>query len=230
MNIRLTPNGGSAVFLCMLPESVKFGGAGKFMTYGIIALGDVKVPRGSALDEISWSGTFPGKNRRKSPFVKKDYWQDPRKYIKLFRQWRDDGTKVNVTISGTGINMDTYVSQFDGKFSGGYGDFEYNVKFVEAQEIVISTVGKNKNNNKSGTQGTDSKKPRKESKKKAAETSKPKPTTRTYTVKSGDCLWRIAQQFLGNGARYTEIYNLNRNKISNPNLIYPGQVLTIPAS
>lgn len=55
------------------------------------------------------------------------------------------------------------------------------------------------------------------------------PQTSTYTVKKGDCLWNIAKKLLGNGARYTEIYDLNRDKIKNPNLIYPGQVLTIPA-
>ena len=53
-------------------------------------------------------------------------------------------------------------------------------------------------------------------------------TARTYTVKSGDCLWKIAKQFYGNGAQYTKIYNANRDKIKNPNLIYPNQVLTIP--
>lgn len=58
-------------------------------------------------------------------------------------------------------------------------------------------------------------------------TSAPKVTT--YTVKSGDCLWNIAKKYLGNGARYTEIYNLNKDKIKNPNLIYVGQVLTLPA-
>lgn len=51
---------------------------------------------------------------------------------------------------------------------------------------------------------------------------------KTYTVKSGDCLWKIAKQFYGNGAQYTKIYNANTDKIKNPNLIYPGQVLTIP--
>ena len=51
---------------------------------------------------------------------------------------------------------------------------------------------------------------------------------RTYTVKSGDCLWKIAKQFYGNGAQYTKIYDANRDKIKNPNLIYPGQVFTIP--
>ena len=55
-----------------------------------------------------------------------------------------------------------------------------------------------------------------------------KPTAKTYTVKSGDCLWTIAKKYYGNGAQYTKIYNANKDKISNPNLIYIGQVLTIP--
>lgn len=54
------------------------------------------------------------------------------------------------------------------------------------------------------------------------------PKTKTYTVKSGDCLWNIAKKYYGNGARYSDIFNVNKDKISNPNLIYPGQVLTIP--
>lgn len=53
----------------------------------------------------------------------------------------------------------------------------------------------------------------------------------TYTVVRGDCLWNIAKRFYGSGAKYTVIYNANRGVIGgNPNLIYPGQVLTIPAA
>ncbi len=51
---------------------------------------------------------------------------------------------------------------------------------------------------------------------------------KTYTVKSGDSLWKIAKQFYGNGAAYTKIASANSDKIKNPNLIYPGQVLNIP--
>ena len=52
---------------------------------------------------------------------------------------------------------------------------------------------------------------------------------KTYTVKSGDCLWNIAKQFYGSGSDYTKIYNANKGTIGgNPNLIYPGQVLTLP--
>lgn len=58
----------------------------------------------------------------------------------------------------------------------------------------------------------------------------PAPTAnKTYTVQKGDCLWNIAKKFYGNGSKYTVIYNANKDKIKNPNLIYPGQILTIPA-
>ena len=50
-------------------------------------------------------------------------------------------------------------------------------------------------------------------------------------MKKGDCLWNIAKKFYGPGAKYTVIYNANKGVIgSNPNLIYPGQVYTIPAA
>lgn len=51
------------------------------------------------------------------------------------------------------------------------------------------------------------------------------PTDRTYTVKKGDSLWKIAVQQLGNGSRYTEIKTLNGLK---NNTIHAGQVLKIP--
>lgn len=42
-------------------------------------------------------------------------------------------------------------------------------------------------------------------------------------------LWDIAERHLGSGYRWREIYNMNRDKINNPDLIYPGQRLRIPA-
>lgn len=48
-------------------------------------------------------------------------------------------------------------------------------------------------------------------------------------VQPGNSLWRIARRSYGHGVRYTEIYHANRNQISNPSLIYPGQLLHVPA-
>jgi hypothetical protein len=47
-------------------------------------------------------------------------------------------------------------------------------------------------------------------------------------VQPGNSLWRIARRSYGNGVRYTEIYHANRNQISDPDLIYPGQLLHVP--
>jgi len=54
----------------------------------------------------------------------------------------------------------------------------------------------------------------------------PPPAPRTYTVESGDTLWAIAERFYGDGNQYQRI--ADASGISNPDLIQPGQVLTIP--
>lgn len=50
---------------------------------------------------------------------------------------------------------------------------------------------------------------------------------RNYTIVKGDNLWNIAKRFYGNGSEYMKIVNANP-QIKNPNLIYPGQKITIP--
>jgi nucleoid-associated protein YgaU len=47
-------------------------------------------------------------------------------------------------------------------------------------------------------------------------------------VRRGDSLWRIARRHLGKGKKWAAFYNANKEKIDNPDLIYPGQVLIIP--
>jgi nucleoid-associated protein YgaU len=53
-------------------------------------------------------------------------------------------------------------------------------------------------------------------------------TAKTYTVKSGDTLSKIAKEFLGNGNAYMDIFNANTDQLSDPDKIKPGQVLKIP--
>ncbi|MDB5534242.1 MAG: Nucleoid-associated protein YgaU, contains and LysM domain [Hyphomicrobiales bacterium] len=54
------------------------------------------------------------------------------------------------------------------------------------------------------------------------------PDLRTAKVERGDSLWRISRVMLGQGVRYTQIYDANTTQIRNPRLIYPGQVLVLP--
>jgi outer membrane autotransporter protein len=60
----------------------------------------------------------------------------------------------------------------------------------------------------------------------AAPEPEPEPAARTYTVESGDTLWAISERFYGDGSKYQVI--ADASGISNPDLIQPGQVLTIP--
>jgi nucleoid-associated protein YgaU len=50
----------------------------------------------------------------------------------------------------------------------------------------------------------------------------------TYTVKSGDTLSKIAKAHYGDASQWHRIYDVNREQISNPDLIHPGQKLYIP--
>ena len=56
------------------------------------------------------------------------------------------------------------------------------------------------------------------------------PAPVTVTVQPGYTLWGIAQRNFGDGVLYVQVFEANKDKIKNPDLIYPGQVFTIPAA
>lgn len=66
-------------------------------------------------------------------------------------------------------------------------------------------------------------KPRKSSKKKSKKT-----VQRTYKIKRGDSLFKIAAKYLGRGSRWQEIWKLNKKKIKNPNRIKVGTTIKLP--
>ena len=56
------------------------------------------------------------------------------------------------------------------------------------------------------------------------------PKESTYTVKAGDTLSKIAKEHLGDAGSYMKIFDANKDQLSDPDKIKPGQVLKIPAS
>lgn len=52
--------------------------------------------------------------------------------------------------------------------------------------------------------------------------------TKTYVVQSGDTLSKIAKEYYGDANKYMVIFDANRDKLSDPNKIQPGQELVIP--
>jgi nucleoid-associated protein YgaU len=56
----------------------------------------------------------------------------------------------------------------------------------------------------------------------------PNPYTQTYVVKNGDSLSKIAEEFYGDKMLYPKIFEANRDQLTDPNKIKPGQKLRIP--
>jgi nucleoid-associated protein YgaU len=57
----------------------------------------------------------------------------------------------------------------------------------------------------------------------------PVTSMKTYTVKSGDTLSKIAKDFLGDAKDYMRIFEANKDQLTDPDKIKPGQVLKIPS-
>jgi nucleoid-associated protein YgaU len=54
------------------------------------------------------------------------------------------------------------------------------------------------------------------------------PVARTYTVKAGDTLGAIAKEHLGSAGAYMTIFELNKDQLTDPDKIKPGQILRLP--
>jgi nucleoid-associated protein YgaU len=54
------------------------------------------------------------------------------------------------------------------------------------------------------------------------------PAAKTYTVKAGDTLGAIAKEHLGSAGAYMKIFDLNKDQLTDPDKIKPGQVLRLP--
>ncbi|HEO64134.1 MAG TPA: LysM peptidoglycan-binding domain-containing protein, partial [Candidatus Omnitrophica bacterium] len=58
--------------------------------------------------------------------------------------------------------------------------------------------------------------------------SRPKVSTKKYTIEKGDSLWKIAEKEYGGGHRWKYIYELNKDTIEDPNNLREGSVILIP--
>src|SRR5690606_17027041 len=133
----------------------------------------------------------------------------PNDIARQLQSWSDSNKPLRLIITETPWNLLVFISSFEPIHSGGHGDIKYSLSLTERRPIIVQEVGQTK----------------------AQSTKRPntKPQPKTYVVKSGDSLWVIAKRIYGNGNQWRKIWEANRDKIKNPDIIYPGQKLTIPA-
>jgi hypothetical protein len=204
----------------MLPEEISVQNDNIFQSYTLMALGTVKIPYGEEPTGFMWQGKLPGEARRYAPFVRE--WTNPHELVRLLEAFRTKGTKLRLLVTETPINHDVYIRRVQGYYSGGYGDYSYTLSFVLGKDLVIQESA-------ARAYGGTAPPPLANTPCNGYVRPEP-PRTGTYTVVRGDTLWAIAQRFLGAGRRYPEIHAANRDVIgSDPNRIFPGQILTIPA-
>lgn len=199
------------------PEEIEISSTQAIEKYEILKLGQIAVPTHMELKEYSFECEFP---HTPLHYVETSGgFKDADFYLKLFEQWR--GKKVPVRFiasNGIGNDINTLalieeltITEKAGEEGDKYVSFklleyrEYGKKFMVVVQSNKATV------------------------KKGSTTPKVNPkSNRVYVVRRGDTLWAIAKKYYGSGLQYPKIFNANRDKIKNPNLIYPGQKLVIP--
>lgn len=212
MEFWLKKSNSDKIMLPVNPESFAFTEKHNNTSVNVNSIGEVNLLGKRYLKTGTISSHFPKRDRN---YANNSGRQAPYTYINKLLSWKSSGKPVRLIITGTKINFQVTIETLKYGEQDGTGDVYYDLTLKEYRAVEIK---KTKLKKKKKTTKKKSKPKRPAAKKK----------TKTYTVKSGDCLWNIAKRFYGNGAQYTKIYNANRGKIKNPNLIYPGQVLTIP--
>ena len=204
-----------------LPEQILYKSGGVIMAeYDIMNKGKVAVPMGSGLAQYSWTSLFPGKNRTDDT-LQRGSWKAPKYYHNILEDWKKNGTPLRILVTGYPfINKDVLLEDYDGAAAGGFGDWEYELTFVEDRDLTIGYA-------------------------KTTQKKRSASTPKTYTVKKGDSLWKISKKFYGKGSSWTRIYNANKSIIEstakkrwkaagikrdsqNGHWIFPGTKLTIP--
>jgi LysM repeat protein len=195
---------------------IKVGNNNKTIT--LINEGEVNVIKSAGLQEISFDLLLP---TRTYPFtVYRDGFHSAGYYIEQLKSLKDAGTKFQFILSRGSLhytNITVTLEDLTITDDAGEGfDSKASVKLKQWRDYGTKSL---KINASTGTASVSSDR--------AVSDNAPQ-TGGTYTVQKGDCLWKIAQQYYGSGADYAKIYDSNSSQISDPNLIYPGQVLTIP--
>ena len=201
--------------LPVLPETFQVDNGSNNDSVNVVGLGEIIIMQSRPALQFSFSSFFPA---TKFPGLQVASITKPLTLIQKINTWKESKKPIHFIATACGIDLYASIESFQySEVGGDPGTYQYSIKLKEYREITVRQV---KVNIPKATATV------KKMEQRVDNTVKPK----TYTVKSGDCLCNIAKKFYGNGAKYTTIYNANKGVIGgNPNLIYPGQVLTIPA-
>ncbi len=198
--------------LPVLPSSFEIKNGSKNDSIDIVGLGEITIMQSRTALQFHFSSFFPS---TKFPGLQVSSITEPLILIQKINEWKASKTPIHFIVTACGVDIYVTIEDFSYSEQGGdVGTYQYSITLKEYREITIRQVNV-LNQNAEVEKGQT----------RVDNTVKPK----TYTVKSGDCLWNIAKKYYSNGSEYKKIYEANKKIIGgNPNLIYAGQILTLP--
>lgn len=204
-------DGGTPFQFPVNPEEVSISRSKGYETINMLEHGEFDFAQGEKVKEITFSSFFP-KRYDPSYCMDEKYFLDPRVAMNVLNTFLISKKPLRFIISETGVNVPVFLVSLNSSFRGGEtGDIYFDLTLRTWRDSKVEKVGSGAAASKSGSR-TDLKK-----------------SSKTYTVKAGDSLSKIAKLELGNSSKWNEIYKLNTKIIgSDPNRIKPGQKLVMP--
>lgn len=199
---------GKELVLPVTPAKYTWRHPNRIETVRLDQIGEVNLPGGYRMGQCTLEEVLlPA---QLYPFCVPGARADPWGYLYDLELWSDKGTPLRWIVSGTSVNAPVLIEEVTQGERDGTNDLHLTIAMrqyrrPEAPVLAVSGGGEETARD-SGTGAS---------------------ATKTYTVVKGDCMWSIAKKFYGNGSLYTRLAAANPS-IKNANLIYPGQVLTIP--
>ncbi|MFC4355303.1 LysM peptidoglycan-binding domain-containing protein [Chryseomicrobium palamuruense] len=215
------------VLLPIAPSNLQLKVNNQNNTLTLINDGEINILKKATLTDITFDAMIP---QVQYPFATyKDGFQRPSYYLDQLEALKNSQEPFQFIVTRTfpdgkmmfDTNLKVSLEDYQVDEDAGNGfDLMISIKLKQYRDYGTKTAKINFTSPKPSATVT---KPRSD-----VSSPKPKQTAKTYKVVRGDTLWAIAKRYYGNGSQYPKIFNANKDKIKNPNLIYPGQVLTIP--
>lgn len=199
------------------PEEIKRGRSLNIEKYQVLGAGQVSVPAYCELEEISFEAEFPSQDYH---YVEPGTRADVDYYEKMFRKAQKNMHPVRF-IASNGISDDISMMVLVEKAEAVEKAGEEGDRYIAFTLLEHKAPGKRY----VAVQTPEAVVKKEEN---AGTAQNPAVTeNKTHTVQRGDTLWGLAKKYYGDGALYPKIAAANP-AIKNPNLIYDGQVLSIP--
>jgi len=206
----------------VLPPKVTIQRSGTGQDYRIIGGGPIRTIEKPGLAEISFDSFFP---MQRSPFVTSKYLREPHKYVNYINKWMHSGYPVRFTYVGsntmdaqTKIWIPATIASFERwEEAGSPGDIFFSLKLKEYAFYAPHRVMTEKQPDGTEAQVQE-----------PNQRWDPRVPQKTYKLKTGDSLMKVAKTQLGDAGRWRELMELNKISWSDMRKLPIGMVLQLP--